>query len=75
MDSKEKELRTRAKGLSPIVQIGKNGLTQGSIDQIDKELEQRHLIKIKMFAGALPEGATKGDRRALASQMHCRAES
>ena len=75
MDTKEKVLRTRAKGLSPSVQIGKNGLTQGSIDQIDHELELRKLIKVKMFAGALPEGASKSDRRALANVMATKTRS
>jgi RNA-binding protein len=69
MDTQGKALRAKAKLLTPIMQIGKNGLTQGSVDLIDRELEQKHLIKIKLLKGALPEDASKADRRALANEM------
>ena len=59
MEKREKNLRSEAKLLTPVLQIGKNGLTQGSIDLIDRELTQRQLIKIKMLKHALPEDATK----------------
>jgi RNA-binding protein len=65
----KQDLRSKAKMLSPILQIGKNGLTQGSIDLIDRELEQKGLIKIKMLKGSLPEDASKADRKDLAQQM------
>jgi RNA-binding protein len=65
----KQDLRSKAKMLSPILQIGKNGLTQGSIDLIDRELEQKGLIKIKMLKGSLPEDASKADRKGLAQQM------
>jgi RNA-binding protein len=74
MDKRTKELRAAAKALDPILQIGKNGLTQGSIDLIDRELEQRHLIKIKL-KGALPQGASKSDRDALAQEIARATES
>jgi RNA-binding protein len=69
MLNKEKQLRSMAKGLSPILQIGKNGLTQGSIDLIERELEQKELIKIKLLKGALSEEATKADRKAFAQEI------
>lgn len=69
MDDQVKQLRSKAKLLTPILQIGKNGLTQGSIDLIDRELEQRQLIKIKLNKGALPEDASKADRKALAAEI------
>jgi RNA-binding protein len=65
----EKQLRSEAKGLSPILQIGKNGLTAGSIDLIDRELEQKELIKIKLLKAALPEEAAKTARKALAEEI------
>jgi RNA-binding protein len=62
-------LRGRAQHLAPLLQIGKNGLTQGSIDLIDRELTQRQLIKIKLLKGSLPEDASKADRRQLAEEI------
>ena len=69
MDAKGKELRTKAKALTPILQIGKNGLTQGSIDLINRELDLRQMIKIKLLKGALADDAKKSDRRAMAEEM------
>jgi RNA-binding protein len=69
MESRLKALRSQAKLLTPILQIGKNGLAQGSIDLIDRELKQRQLIKIKMLKGALPEDASKQDRKELAESI------
>ena len=40
-------LRSQAHHLEPIVLIGKNGVTGGTINIIDKALDSRELIKIK----------------------------
>ena len=48
MDSRiRKLLRRRAHHLEPIVLIGKNKITGGTINNINKALEARELIKIK----------------------------
>ena len=48
MDSRiRKLLRSRAHHLEPIVLIGKNKITGGTINNINKALEARELIKIK----------------------------
>jgi RNA-binding protein len=62
-------LRARAKGLEPILQIGKHGLTEASTRLIDRELADKRLIKIKLLKTALPEGATRADRHALAHRI------
>jgi RNA-binding protein len=43
-----KELRREAKLLKPMVHIGKEGVTKGIIEQIDMELKNKRLIKIKL---------------------------
>lgn len=43
------ELKKLAHNLTPSVQIGKDGLTQNVIDQIDIVLENKELIKIKVL--------------------------
>lgn len=42
-------LRGVAHGLNPIVQIGKNGLTDAVLKQIDEALLKHELIKIKFI--------------------------
>lgn len=69
MDAHTKELRSKAKLLVPIVNVGKNGLTQGIIDLINRELTDKQLIKIKMLKGALPEDVKKADRKGLAASI------
>jgi RNA-binding protein len=43
------ELKNKAKELTPIVRIGKNGLTDGVIQEIRNQLKQKKLIKIKLL--------------------------
>ena len=40
-------LRSQAHHLDPVALIGKNGVTDGTINTIDKALDSRELIKIK----------------------------
>ncbi|MBL4818126.1 MAG: YhbY family RNA-binding protein [Deltaproteobacteria bacterium] len=54
MDIKEiKNLKAQAHHLKPIVQIGKNGLTESVLKEIDAALEAHELIKIKFQESAL----------------------
>ena len=45
--SKRSYLRSQAHHLEPAALIGKNGVTGGTINTIDKALNSRELIKIK----------------------------
>ena len=50
MTSKERaQLRGMANTIQPILQIGKNGLSDNSIKQVDDALEARELIKITVL--------------------------
>ena len=40
-------LRSQAHHLEPVVLIGKNGLTDGTIEAVNNALDSRELIKIK----------------------------
>ncbi|WP_318615112.1 ribosome assembly RNA-binding protein YhbY [Sporosarcina sp. YIM B06819] len=42
-------LRSNANSLQPIVHIGKSGLTQSIIDQIEEALEAKELIKVTIL--------------------------
>lgn len=75
MDKHLKELRASAKVLDPVLQIGKNGLTDGSIDLIDRELEAKQLIKIKLHKSALSLETARSDRAAIAQEIAARTRS
>ena len=41
------QLKALAHHLNPLIQIGKNGVTKGQIENIDKDLLHHELLKIK----------------------------
>ena len=49
-------LRSRAKRLNPIVRIGKNGLNENTVKEIEKILVKRGLIKIKLLKPSFKPG-------------------
>lgn len=42
-------LKSLANNLNPIFQLGKNGLTENFLNQIDEALETRELIKVNVL--------------------------
>lgn len=56
MTSKERAFwRAKANGLEPIIQIGKEGISDNLIAQIDDTLDARELIKIRVHLETAPE--------------------
>jgi len=49
--AQRKRLRGLAHGLNPLVQLGKSGLTDAALAQIEKELADHELIKVRFLAG------------------------
>ncbi|MCF8563306.1 ribosome assembly RNA-binding protein YhbY [Alicyclobacillus tolerans] len=47
--NQKRYLRSLAHHLSPVVQIGKNGITGGLIEQVDHDLEMHELIKVSVL--------------------------
>ena len=66
-----KGLKEAAKTLTPILRIGKSGLTDGVISEIDLQLKKNHLIKIKLL-GSFREN---NDRRDISSTISERTRS
>jgi len=46
-------LRDAARGLEPVLRIGKNGLTPGAVQEIIAQLKKKHLIKVKLLSAFL----------------------
>ncbi len=50
-----RELQKRAHLLKPIMQIGKNGLTETVMSQLQKHLKQKKLIKVRLLKSSFEE--------------------
>ncbi|MFW6306246.1 MAG: ribosome assembly RNA-binding protein YhbY [Bacillota bacterium] len=48
-------LRGKANRLNPIVHVGKDGINQGLIDQLDEALEDHELVKGRVLNNALED--------------------
>ncbi len=69
---KEKELKQKSKALDPIVRIGKNGLTEGVIIQIEKVLAKRELVKVKFLRAFVEDNDRKKAGKELANKLKAR---
>jgi len=70
MESLQK-LKDKARSIEPIIRIGKNGLSEGQINEIKKLITKRKLIKVKMLNNSL-EGK---DRIEIAREMAQKSET
>ena len=61
-----KEAGLRAGALSPVVNVGKNGLTDGLLAQVGRELETKRLIKVKLLKSA---AASRAEIASLAGRL------
>ena len=60
MTSKERaQWRAKANSLEPIIQIGKEGISENLITQIDDTLDTRELIKIRVHLETAPDAPKK----------------
>ena len=55
-NEKIKELKRKAHSLEPVVRLGKNGLTDKAIQEIDKNLNKQELLKIRLLRSLDLEG-------------------
>jgi RNA-binding protein len=67
--AQRKYLRGMAHYLKPVVQMGKNGLTDTVVESIDKALSDHELIKVRIAAPA------DGGKRELADEIAARTRS
>ena len=62
-------LRSQAHNLKPVLLIGKNGITDGTIEAVNKALNARELIKIK-FRDFKDNKQSISDELAASSNCH-----
>jgi RNA-binding protein len=65
----KKDLKIKGMELKATVQVGKNGLNPSIEKEIDQQLENRDLIKIKMLQSMGPSGYWKDDIISLAGRI------
>lgn len=61
------KLRDKARTLQPVVRVGKNGLTPGTIEEISKHLKKRHLVKIKLLRAFIEDHNREETARQMAA--------
>lgn len=59
MNEKIKILKIKAKEVSPTLRIGKNGINEGVLNEIKKQLKVKQLIKIKFLKSFFNENELK----------------
>ena len=66
----KKELIKMSKLLEPAVMIGKNGITDNTIENIKKILEKRKLIKVKMLKSFIKDKNRKEITEEIAAKTN-----
>ena len=64
-----KDLRRKGMDLKPTIQVGKSGLTDGIMNEIDSQLEKVELVKIKFLKSAGPASYWKDDVEAMIKKI------
>ncbi|HCM89901.1 MULTISPECIES: ribosome assembly RNA-binding protein YhbY [Vagococcus] len=62
-------LRSEAHHMNPLVQIGKNGISETLLDQVDDLLERRELIKVNLLQNTDEEAKDVAD--VFEETLHC----
>jgi len=71
LDGKRRSyLRGQANNLNPIIQIGKDGISQGLIEQTEKSLEDHELVKGRVLNNSLVDAKEAANELA----QKCEAE-
>lgn len=63
-------LRSEANRLQPLIQIGKNGLTESVIDLVEESLEANELIKISILQNCSEDKKDIANKLAERDDLH-----
>lgn len=64
----KRRIKRRLSGEKPTVWIGKNSVSQELLKEIEKQLEKREMVKIKILKSALQRDEAKGIASKIAEQ-------
>ncbi len=64
------KLKAEASKLSPIINIGKNGVTDSVVEELKKHIKANRLVKVKVLKSAESEKDLKGIAEELAESSH-----
>lgn len=53
------KLKSQAVQLKPIINIGKNGITDALVEELVKQIKANRLVKVRILKSAVPEGNVK----------------
>lgn len=71
MERKLSDLKCEASQLSPLIAIGKKGITEALVRELSDQLRQHKLVKVKILRTAL----SNVDRKTLSEDLSSRTES
>ena len=64
------KLKAEANKLSPIINIGKNGVTDSVVEELKKHIKANRLVKVKVLKSAESEKDLKDIAEELAERSH-----
>lgn len=66
-----RRLRAEGQGIDPTVHVGKDGLTDGVVDELDAQLRRHHLVKVRIQRAAVggDKAGKDGQAEDLAGRM------
>ena len=64
----KRRIKRRLSGEKPTIRIGKNSVSQELLKEIEKQLEKREMVKIKILKTALQGDEAKGIASKIAEQ-------
>ena len=64
----KRRIKRRLSGEKPTIWIGKNGVSQESLKEIEKQLDKREMVKIKILKSALEGDEAKQIALRIAEQ-------
>jgi RNA-binding protein len=62
------ELKNKAKELLALVRIGKSGISESVVEEVNKQLKLHKLVKVKLLKTCLAEGNRKDVAKDLATK-------
>lgn len=63
-------LRSKANQLKPIFQVGKDGVNDNMLDQLNDVLEKRELIKVSVLQNCLEDKHTVAEQIVTGTEAH-----